>query len=174
MSHKLQRPQWLQSLRRCWNTTSQQDESAEEHKLTPTATCIFTIHGAFLMFFNYYISVSLHMNYAWQKRYQVHTGLTSSTAVFNQIQPGIVGAGEDLKDALTSRLFHPLYAFEITLTFLNTVFRGFWRRLSIASLIDCLAEEMWWKMTRLLDTEWDCNGVPKKGLTVNTFQNANK
>lgn len=68
----------------------------------------------------------------------------------------------------TSRLFQPLYAFEITLTFLDTIFTGFRRRLSIASLIDNLVEEMWWKMTRLLDTEWECNRVPKKGLADNT------
>lgn len=68
----------------------------------------------------------------------------------------------------TSRLFQPLYAFEITLTFLDTIFTGFRRRLSIASLIVNLVEEMWWKMTRLLDIEWECNGVPKKGLADNT------
>lgn len=74
------------------------------------------------------------------------------------------------QETLISRLFQPLYAFEITLTFLDTIFIGFWRRISIASLIDSLVEEMWWKMTRLLDTEWECNGVPKKGLADNTFK----
>lgn len=54
---------------------------------------------------------------------------------------------------LTAGLFQPLCAVEITLTFLDTIFRGFRRQLSIASVIDSLAEEMWWKMTRLLDTE---------------------
>lgn len=74
------------------------------------------------------------------------------------------------QETLISRLFQPLYAFEITLTFLDTIFIGFWRRISIASLIDSLVEEMWWKMTRLLDTEWERNGVPKKGLADNTFK----
>lgn len=74
---------------------------------------------------------------------------------------------------LTPRLFQPLCAVEITLTFLDTIFRGFWRQLSIASVIDSLAEEMWWKMTRLLDTEWEHNGVAKKGLTDTTSENAN-
>lgn len=74
------------------------------------------------------------------------------------------------QETLISRLFQPLYAFEITLTFLDTIFIGFWGRISIASLIDSLVEEMWWKMTRLLDTEWECNGVPKKGLADNTFK----
>lgn len=74
---------------------------------------------------------------------------------------------------LTLRLFQPLCAVEITLTFLDTIFRGFWRQLSIASVIDSLAEEMWWKMTRLLDTEWEHNGVAKKGLADTTSENAN-
>lgn len=70
---------------------------------------------------------------------------------------------------LRLRLFQPLCALEITLTFLDTIFRGF---CSIASVIDSLAKEMWWKMTRLLDTEWEHNGVAKKGLADTTSENA--
>lgn len=111
----------------------------------------------------YFQRVSEYKSYTEQQR--------SSSHYFEPRKAG-VDKFPWIPETLTRRLFQPLCAVEITLTFLDTIFRGFWRQLSIASVIESLAEEMWWKMTRLLDTEWEHNGVAKKGLADTTSENA--
>lgn len=83
-----------------------------------TATCIFTNNSLNPYIFNYHIPVSLNINYAERNCYLVHTRLTPSIPVFHQ---SLVWDKARLvmncNESDTSELFHPLYAVELTSTF---------------------------------------------------------